>query len=81
MSDNDPKARSQTDAQDYVRAWHRAGAELDRQRLQDLRQLSETEAARRFARLLSQPLPYPLREGSGLVEQQRIFNRLRTPRR
>jgi hypothetical protein len=42
-----------------------------------LRQLSEVEAAQRFARLLWQPAAYPLRKESGLVEQQRIFSRLR----
>lgn len=71
------KAPHYTDAQRYVRAWRRAAAELDRERLRDLRQLSETEAARRFANLLCVPPPYPLREGSGLVKQQRIFARLR----
>jgi len=67
----------QTDARRYVNVWRRAAAELDGQRLRDLRQLSEEEAARRFATLLCMPPPYPLREGSGLVEQQRIFARLR----
>jgi hypothetical protein len=66
-----------TDAEAYVRAWHRRAAALDLERLRDLRQLSEVEAAQRFARLLWQPAAYPLRKESGLVEQQRIFSRLR----
>lgn len=54
---------------------------LDRQHRRELRQLNETEAAYRFARLLNIPGPYPLRPTSGLVEQQRLFNRLRDGRR
>lgn len=77
MPADDSKVPHQADAERYVRVWGRAAAELDRERLRDLRQLSEVEAARRFADLLCVPPPYPLREGSGLVEQQRIFARLR----
>lgn len=66
-------------AQAYVHAWAERGRLLDAQRLGDLRALSEFDAAQRFARLLSLPLPYPLRPDSGLVEQQRIFARLRSP--
>ena len=77
MSTNDSKASHHSDAQRYVLAWRRAATELERERLRDLRQLSEVEAARRFAKLLCAPPPYPLRESSGLVEQQRIFARLR----
>jgi hypothetical protein len=65
------------DSQAYVRAWQQTAAVLEPKRLEALRRLSEVEAAQRFARLLAMPLPYPLREGSGLVEQQRIFDRLR----
>lgn len=78
MSVDEPKARHNIGAKEYVSAWRRAGSELDRERLRDLRQLSETDAAERFARLLRLPRPYPLRRGSGLVEQQRIFSRLRS---
>lgn len=65
------------DAQAYVRAWRRTAALLDKGRLGELRALSEVEAAQQFARLLRMPPPYPLRPSSGLVEQQRIFSRLR----
>ena len=64
-------------AQAFVAAWERTAAVLDGERRRDLRQLSELESARRFAELLSLPLPYPLRPQSGLVEQQRIFAKLR----
>jgi len=75
------RAAADTDSQAYARAWRRTAAALESKRLQALRQMSETEAAQRFARLLAIPLPYPLRKGSGLVEQQRIFDRLRKTRR
>ena len=59
-------------------AWQCAEAELTSLRIRELRQMSEAESAQRFARFLSPPGPYPLRKSSGLVEQQRIFARLRT---
>lgn len=74
-------AAADADSEAYVRAWRQTAAALEPKRLQALRQLSEIEAAQRFARLLTIPLPYPQRDGSGLVEQQRIFARLRKTRR
>lgn len=67
-------------AEAYVRAWERTAAALETERLRALRRLSESQAAQRFARLLSPTPPYPLRPGSGLVEQQRIFSLLRQGR-
>ena len=64
-------------AEAYVRAWRHRGAAMNAERLRELRQLTEREAARRFARSLQLPGPYPLRPSSGLVEQQRVFSRLR----
>jgi hypothetical protein len=77
----DACATADADSRAYARAWRETAAALEPKRLQALRQLSELEAAQRFARLLAIPLPYPLREGSGLVEQQRFFDRLRKIRR
>ena len=68
---------SGNDAEILVKAWQRAQPELEANRLRELRQLSEQESAQRFAHLLCLVKPYPLRESSGLVEQQRIFSRLR----
>lgn len=64
-------------AQALAAAWQCAEEELASLRVRELRQLSESESARRFARLLCPPAPYPLRKTSGLVEQQRVFARLR----
>lgn len=78
MSINESNVGRETGALQYASAWRRAGPELERVRLRELRELSETEAAKRFALLLRLPGPYPLRRSSGLVEQQRILSRLRS---
>lgn len=65
------------DAEAYVRAWRRTAAAMNAERLSELRRLTELEAAQRFAHLLRLSSGYPLRTSSGLVEQQRIFARLR----
>lgn len=67
------------DPAEWVRRWRRAEDLLEAQRLRDLKALSELESARRFASVLRVYTPYPLRPSSGLVEQQRVFNRLRNP--
>lgn len=64
-------------AKTLVAAWQRAHDVLEAERRSKLRQLSERDSAQCFARLLRLSTPYPLRESSGLVEQQRIFARLR----
>lgn len=74
MDDRNSEA---SDAEAYARAWEAASPLLQAQRLAELRALTELEAARRFAQLLALTGPYPLRSGSGLIEQQRVFNRLR----
>lgn len=64
-------------ARTLAATWRRAHDALEAERLSELRRLSERDSAQRFARLLRLSMPYPLRESSGLVEQQRIFARLR----
>lgn len=60
-----------------VAAWQLAHDALEAERRSRLLQLSERDSAQCFARLLCLSTPYPLRESSGLVEQQRVFERLR----
>lgn len=75
---SDPHDQDEQDAAKALAdAWQCAGEELAALRIRELRQMSEAESAQRFARFLSPPGPYPLRKSSGLVEQQRIFARLR----
>lgn len=64
-------------ARDLAERWERAGIEMEARRLSGLRTLTEREAAERFATLLRLEAAPPLRSYSGLVEQQRIFARLR----
>jgi hypothetical protein len=68
-----------SEAQAYAAAWRRAGPPLEAERLRGLRQLSERQAAEKFALLLGLATSWPMRESSGLVEQQRLFMRLRDP--
>lgn len=65
------------EAAGFAAAWRRAAPELEARRLQALRELSEEESARCFAELLTPDGEFALRPSSGLVEQQRIFARLR----
>ena len=61
----------------WVETWKRAGIELDRMKWEQLRRLSEAQAARDFCMLDCDPVLIwrsPEREdGAGLVEQQRWF--------
>ena len=73
----DSKDRSEAgQARTYAQRWSEAASVLDERRLRDLRALTEVEAARRFA-LITTGIKVPGRPTSGLVEQQRIFARLR----
>jgi hypothetical protein len=76
-SNRDAPQSDDRDAQTFASTWMRTGAELEAVRLRELRALTELDAARRFARLLWKPTGEALRPESGLVEQQRIFARLR----
>ena len=63
----------------WVETWKRAGPELEAIRRRELREMTDQQASAAAADLLMFPLPHdmPLRPGSGLVEQQRRFARLR----
>lgn len=74
---NPPDKSIRTEAESYAAAWRRAGPALDEKRLQTLRSLSEEDAARCFAELLTPVVDFPLRSSSGLVEQQRVLAKMR----
>lgn len=63
----------------WVETWKRVGPELEAIRRSELREMTEEQVSIAAADMLSFPLPagMPLREESGLVEQQRRFARLR----
>lgn len=71
------KPLSEGSAEELVSRWSQSQPELEEERLQRLRGLSERDAALQFARLLYIRGPWPLRPTSGLVDQQRILARLR----
>lgn len=48
---------------------------LERMRLEELRLMTQADAARVFAQL-DPPRPYVLRPSSGLIQQQRLFSQL-----
>jgi hypothetical protein len=73
----DRKPAADHDARAYVRQWEARSRVLDADRLRELRALSETDAARRFELLTRGVRAAEQRSTSGLVEQQRIFARLR----
>jgi len=66
-----------TEAERYVDAWQETGKVLDRLKWEELRSMTETDAARAFNEW-DYPLPSPWQaerqpEDNGLVEQQRWF--------
>ncbi|MBI4350808.1 MAG: hypothetical protein HY550_05170 [Elusimicrobia bacterium] len=72
---NDPK----TDAmREWVARWRKTGPELERIRLQELRQVVVGSSIEQLEdSFQSALLNYPARTSSGLIEQQRWFMRLR----
>ncbi|HET9214855.1 MAG TPA: hypothetical protein VFN93_08875 [Gaiellaceae bacterium] len=67
-----------SDASEAARRWRRAGPALEAMRRRELRALTDADALAAAEALLTLPVPLPPRaELTGLVEQQRIFARLR----
>jgi hypothetical protein len=68
-------------ARRLVKNWQHTGELLDRIKWDELRAMTEDDAARAFERLSMHPrdgwMPPERLGSSGLVEQQRIFRRLR----
>ena len=64
----------------WVETWKSAGKELAEIERRELEQMTDEEAKEAAFDMLTLPLPEgsPEREGSGLVEQQRWFARLRS---
>ncbi len=63
-------------ARQWMAQWRIAATRLEELHRQELRNMTEADAARIFA-LLDPPRPYELRPTSGLVEQQRWFRLFR----
>ncbi|MBI3068158.1 MAG: hypothetical protein HY323_15610 [Betaproteobacteria bacterium] len=73
---------SDTELRRWAETWERAGRELALIRRRELERLTDEQAKAAALDLLDIPLPegLPARRGSGLVEQQRRFSRLRPSR-
>lgn len=66
----------------WAETWERAGRELGRIRREELARMTDDQARSAALDLLNIPLPegLPPRRESGLVEQQRLFSKLRSRR-
>lgn len=64
----------------WVQTWAVAGAQLEAIKRRELEAMTDEQIRESVEDLLTMPLPpdLPPREESGLVEQQRWFNKLRT---
>jgi hypothetical protein len=66
------------EAKEYVERWRKAGPELERVRRDELRALTDTDGRDLFRSLLDfANLHHQDRPTSGLVEQQRVFQKAR----
>ena len=63
--------------QRWVRAWNIAGAHLAGERANRLRAMADDDARKIIARIFSGPLPTRLERESGLIQQQRLFRKLK----
>ena len=65
------------DLQRWGRAWKVAGVHLAGERAARLRAMTDEEARTIIARIFSGPQPPVVERDSGLLEQQRLFRKLR----
>lgn len=66
-----------SDLQRWASAWKIAGEYLARERMARLRAMADDDVREIIARIFTEPLPPPLKRESGLVQQQRLFRKLR----
>ncbi len=72
---------SDTNLKRWVQTWATAGEALDALRRRELAAMTDDDARRAIADLFTDAVMFDLlpRATSGLVEQQRLFSRLRNP--
>jgi hypothetical protein len=69
---------TQEEAREFVERWRKAGPELEKFRRQELRALTDADARKFFSAVLEiADYHRQNRQTSGLVEQQRIFQKAR----
>ena len=69
--------REKNDILRRIEAWRIAGKALYEERKARLRAMTDDECRSIIAKIFSPPLPPPRERPSGLVEQQRLFRKLR----
>ncbi len=69
--------QSHNDLQRWVRAWHIAGEYLATERAARLRAMADDDVREIIARVFSGPMPTRVERESGLIQQQRLFRRLK----
>jgi len=69
--------RNPDDLQRWVHAWNIAGAHLAGERAERLRAMADDDARKIIARIFSGFMPARRERESGLVEQQRLFRKLK----
>ena len=72
---------SDTNLKRWAQTWETAGEALDALRRRELAAMTDDDARRAIADLFADAVMFdlPPRTTSGLVEQQRLFSRLRNP--
>ena len=61
----------------FVEAWSKAAPLLERERRERLRRMTDDECRAAIWRIFAGPIPPFVERATGLVEQQRIFRKLR----
>lgn len=71
------ESREAEEVQRHIAAWREARDFLERERAERLRAMTDEECRAAIARIFGGPRPALRPRDSGLVEQQRLFRKLR----
>ena len=74
---NDSMEEGQEEIRRHIVAWRTARAFLERERADRLRAMTDDECRAIIARIFGGPRPTATERSSGLIEQQRLFRKLR----
>ena len=73
----DRMEEGQEDIRRHIAAWRIAHDFLERERVERLRAMTDDECRAVIARIFNGPRPATTERSSGLIEQQRLFRKLR----
>jgi len=71
------ESREKQDIRRFIDAWRVAGPFLERERAERLRAMSDDECRRVIERIFGGPVPAAVDRPCGLIEQQRLFRKLK----